>query len=199
MQKLKLILRRISNPWKVFDSLCSRGLLRWISDELMLKILYREHIKKKLDLENPQTYTAKLQWIKLNVQNDYYTQLIDKNLVKPIVASMIGEEYVIPTLGVYKNFDEIQFNKLPNEFVLKCNHDSGGLIIVKNKSTLDIKATRKKIETCLKKNYYSIYREKLYETISPCIIAEKYMEDAETKELRDYKFFCYMVFLVLCS
>ncbi len=175
----------------LFFSLGHREWLNWMSDELYLKIGYWIKFKKKLNLENPQTYNEKLQWLKLYDRKPLYTKLVDKYEVKNIVAEKIGAEYIIPTLGVWEHFDEIDFDKLPNQFVLKCTHDSGGLIVVKDKSKLDKKAARKKIEYCLKHSFFWGMREWPYKDVKPRIIAEQYMEDTKTKELRDYKFFCF--------
>lgn len=188
MSKLKKFL---NNPLMLFFSLGHREWLNWMSDELYLKIGYWIKFKKKLNLDNPQTYNEKLQWLKLYDRNPLYTQLVDKYEVKKIVAEKIGAEYIIPTLGVWEHFDEIDFDKLPNQFVLKCTHDSGGLIVVKDKSKLDKKAARKKIEYCLKHSFFWGMREWPYKDVKPRIIAEQYMEDTQTKELSDYKFFCF--------
>lgn len=117
--------------------------------------------------------------------------LVDKYEVKKYIADKIGEQYVIPTLGVWDKFEDINFNELPNQFVLKCTHDSGGLVVCKDKSKLDLKKAKEKIEKSLANNYYLWTREWSYKGVKPRIIAEKYMEDQETGELRDYKFFCF--------
>jgi len=116
---------------------------------------------------------------------------VDKFDVKKYVADRIGEEYIIPTYGVWDSFDEIDFDKLPDQFVLKCTHDSGGLVIVRDKSALDKTKARRKIEKCLKRNFYYLGREWPYKDVKPRIIAEAYMEDETTAELRDYKFFTF--------
>lgn len=162
-----------------------------MSDEKYLKLLYRVNIGKKLNLENPQTYNEKLQWLKINDRKDIYTEMVDKHLVKDYVKKIIGEEYIIPTLGVWDSFDEINFEKLPEQFVLKCTHDSGGLIICTDKNKLDKVKAKKKLEKCLKINYYKRFREWPYKNVKPRIIAEKYMVDESGTELKDYKFFCF--------
>ena len=110
---------------------------------------YKLIFNKKLDLENPKTFNEKLQWLKLYDRNAEYPKLIDKYEVKRYVADLIGDEYVIKTLGVWDSFDDIDFDKLPNQFVLKCTHDSGGLVICDDKEKLDINAAKAKIESCL--------------------------------------------------
>lgn len=148
-------------------------------------------MKKRLNLKFPKSFNEKIQWLKLYDRKPEYTQMVDKYEAKNYVADRIGQEYIIPTLGVWDHFDEIDFDTLPQQFVLKCTHDSGGIVIVHDKNTFDKKAAKKKIETCLKRNFYYAGREWPYKNVKPRIIAEQYMEDAETKELRDYKFFCF--------
>ena len=162
-----------------------------MSDKRYVKIGYRIRTKKKLNLENPKTFNEKLQWLKLYDRKPEYTAMVDKYEVKKYVAEKIGEEYIIPTLGVYDSFDDIDFDALPNEFVLKCTHDSGGLIICRDKSTLNIKAARKKIKSCLKHNFFYTNREWPYKDVKPRIIAEKLMVDESGYELKDYKIFCF--------
>jgi len=163
---------------------------RFVSDENFVKWTYYLTFRKKLDLNNPQTFNEKLQWLKLNDRHEEYTQMVDKYEAKKYVANLIGEEYIIPTLGVYDSFDEIDFDKLPNQFVLKCTHDSGGVAICKDKATFDIKAARKLLSRNLKRNKYWSSREYPYKTIKPRIIIEKYIEES-AGGLVDYKFFCF--------
>ena len=168
-----------------------RYALRFIPDDIYIQLNYFAHFKKFCNLNNPKTYNEKLNWLKLHDHNPTYTSLVDKYEVKEYVAKTIGNEYIIPTLGVWDSFDDIEFDKLPNQFVLKCTHDSEGLVIVKDKSELDKKNAKEKIETALKQNFYYIGREWPYKNVKPRIIAEKYMEDHIDGELRDYKFFCF--------
>ena len=162
---------------RVLYSLSSRGLLNWMSDKSYIKLMYYARLDKKLNLSNPKTYNEKLQWIKLNDRRPEYTMMVDKYEVKNYVASIIGTEYIIPTYGVWNSFDDIDFSKLPNQFVLKCTHDSGGLVICKDKTKLDIEAARNKINSCMKKNFYWHSREWPYKNVTPRIIAEKFMVD----------------------
>lgn len=181
----------LENPWLLFMSLGHRELLNWMDDKTYLKLAFKASMGKKLDLQNPQTFSEKLQWLKLYNRKPEYTAWVDKYEAKSLAAAAIGEKYIIPTIGVWNHFDEIDFNLLPNQFVLKCTHDSGGLIICKDKNKLDCAATRKKIEKCLKHSFYWGLREWPYKDVKPRIIAEPYLEDERTKELRDYKFFCF--------
>ena len=162
-----------------------------LSDETLIKIIHRGYVGRKLDLDHPKYYTEKVNWLKLYDRNPLYNALVDKYEVKGIVAEKIGKQHIIPTLGVWDSFDDIDFDSLPNQFVLKCTHDSGGLVIVKDKSTFDVEAARKKIEKSLKRNFYILNREWVYKDVKPRIIAEAFMHDEKTNELRDYKFFCF--------
>lgn len=165
--------------------------LRILPDSVYIRLKYFQRMKKFPDLKNPKTFTEKLQWLKLHDRNPEYSKLVDKYEVKKILAERIGEEYIIPTLGVWDSFDEIDFDKLPEQFVLKCTHDSGGLIICKDKSKLNIEEAHQKINKCLKTNYYWHGREWPYKSVKPRIIAEKYMVDESGTELKDYKIFCF--------
>jgi hypothetical protein len=166
-------------------------LLGWMSDEQCLKFWYRYTFGKQLNLDDPKTFNEKLQWLKLHDRKPEYTAMVDKYEAKQYVAERIGEEYIIPTLGVWNSFDEIDFDGLPDQFVLKCTHDSGGLVICKDKSKLDIAKARKRINRSLKRNFYLVSREWPYKNIKPRIIAEEYMEDSSNNQLRDYKFYVF--------
>lgn len=162
-----------------------------INDSLYLKAKFKLTMKKKLNLNNPQTFNEKLQWLKLYDKNPEYTKMVDKYQVKEYVGNIIGWEYIIPTLGVWNKFEDINFEKLPNQFVLKCTHDSGGIIIVKDKLSINLLESQKKINKCLKRNYYYAGREWPYKNVKPRIIAEIYLNDFNSGELMDYKFFCF--------
>ena len=166
------------------------------------KLPDREYLEKKfyamlgysLDLTNPQTFNEKLQWLKLYDRKPDYTMMVDKYKVREYIKEKLGEEYLIPLLGVWDNAEDINFDKLPNRFVLKCNHNSGlGMYICKDKSKLtekQIKVIRKNLTKGLQQDYYLTGREWPYKDVPRKIIAEKYMED-ETGQLRDYKFYCF--------
>ncbi len=159
------------------QGLSARGLLKWMPDRTYLKLLFIARTGKKLNLENPRTFNEKLQWLKLYNRKPEYTQMVDKCDAKKHVAECVGDEYIIPTLGVWDRFDQINFDALPDQFVLKCTHDSGGLIICRDKATLDKEKAKAKIERSLKKNYYWASREWPYKNVRPRIIAEQYVED----------------------
>lgn len=150
-------------------------------------------MKKILHLKNPKTFNEKLQWLKLYDRNPDYSKMVDKYEVREYIKEKIGEEYLIPLLGIWDSFDEIDFDGLPNQFVLKCTHNSGGVVICKDKSTFDFEKAKNRMNYSLKNNYYWSGREWPYKDVKPRIIAEKYMSndgDVET-ELTDYKFSCF--------
>lgn len=162
-----------------------------MSDEEYLKRIFEARMGRKLNLDNPCTFSEKLQWLKLYDRRPEYTMMVDKYAVKKYIAETIGEEYLIPTLGVWDNFDDIDFDNLPNQFVLKCTHDSGGLVICRDKKKFDKEKAKNKISKCMKRNYFLNTREWPYKNVTPRIIAEKYMEDEHFTSLNDYKLMCF--------
>lgn len=191
MSNMKQLWRMVADCQFRRQILRSRGFYSWVSDERFLKQLYFERMHCTLDLENPKSFNEKLQWLKLHDCNPEYTRMVDKCEAKRYVAERIGEEYIIPTLGVWNCFDEIDFDKLPEQFVLKCTHDSGGNVIVRDKHTLDLKQARKKISKTLARNYYWAGREWPYKNVKPRVLAEQYMQNENERELTDYKFYCF--------
>lgn len=193
INKIGVVLSGIYDDNARFKVMNRLGMLNGMPDDEFLKKKYQAVMGKKLDLDNPRTFTEKLQWLKLYNRNPKYTTMVDKYLVKEYVANMIGEEYIIPTLGVWENAYDIDFDKLPNEFVLKCNHNSGlGMCICKDKTQLDIEKTRELLSKGLSQNYYLCGREWPYKDVKRRIIAERYMKDSTfSEELTDYKFFCF--------
>lgn len=173
------------------ENLSRSKLSHLIPDKTFLKFKYKACMGKALNLNDPKTYNEKLNWLKLYDRRDVYTQMVDKHLVKAYVADKIGSQHIIPTLGVWESAEQIDFDALPNQFVLKWNHDSGSAVICKDKKQLDRQAAVAKLARCHKNNGYWHAREWPYKNVKPCIIAEQYMEDEKTGELRDYKFFCF--------
>ena len=172
-----------------FNVLFPFGVYNRLSDEEYLKRFFKMRIGHFPNLDNPKTFNEKMQWLKLHDRNPKYTQMVDKYEAKKYVASIIGEEYIIPTLGIWEHFNDIDFNQLPNQFVLKCTHDSGGLAICKDKEEFDYLGTRTMINRSLKQNFYCIGREWPYKDVQPRIIAEKYMQDGTYAFLPVYKVF----------
>lgn len=190
MIKLYKIKRIINNPFIIISYLGCKGLLNWIPDKPYLKMVFKANVNMKLDLKNPKTFNEKLQWLKLNDRKSEYTKLVDKYEVRNYIEKTIGKEYLIPLIGIWDKFDDIDFDKLPNKFVLKCTHDSGSVFICTNKSTFNIKEVKKKINKALKKNYFYVAREWPYKNVKPRIICEKFIEGKNTTP-DDYKFLCF--------
>ena len=184
-------LRLFTNPAARVRSLGPRGFYNFLPDDVYIRKLYKAYMGYEPDLNHPRTFNEKLQWLKIHDHKSIYTTMVDKYAAKEYIASIIGEEYIIPTLGVWDRFEDIDFDALPDQFVLKCTHDSGGLVIVRDKSRMDMKSARKKIKRSLKRNYFYFGREWPYKDIKPRIIAENYMTDESGIELKDYKIFCF--------
>ena len=169
------------------------GFYNSISDEEYLKKLFKVNMKKELNLKNPKTFNEKLQWLKLYNRKPEYTMMVDKYKVREYIKRELGEEYLIPLIGVWEDPNEINFDKLPQQFVLKCNHNSGlGMCICKDKSKLNIEKVKKDLRKGLNQDYYLSGREWPYKNVPRKIICEKFMVDSnETEGLTDYKFFCF--------
>lgn len=173
----------------------------WLPDSLYLKIMFRLKMGYKLNLKNPQTFNEKLQWLKLYNRKPEYTRMVDKSEAKTVAENILGKGCVIPTLGVWNKFEEIDFNSLPDSFVLKTTNGGGGggVIICRDKSKLNLASAAERLKSSLKANIYRHLKEWPYKNVKPRIIAEKFMVD-ESGELRDYKFYCFngepKVFLV---
>lgn len=163
-----------------------------LPDKLYLKWIYYLETGHKLDLKNPKRYNEKLQWLKVNYHDPLWTLMVDKYKVKEFVNERVGSEYVVPCLGVWNRAEDIEWDKLPNQFVLKTNHDSGnnGVFIIKDKLKIDIAKLTKRIDRSLHRDTSLPGREWPYKDVKRCVFAEQYLEDA-TGELRDYKFFCF--------
>lgn len=187
ISKIKVMIRE---PLWLIVFFNNRG-VHLLNDEKYIRLLYKLQFKKEINLENPQTFNEKLQWLKLHDRNFEYIRMVDKYEAKKYVDEKIGKEYVIPTYGIYEKFNDIDFENLPSQFVIKCTHDSGGVAIVKNKKEMNVKEVKRKIERNLKKNFFWTGREWPYKNIKPRIIIEKYMENNSETELKDYKLFCF--------
>lgn len=188
MSKLKSF---IENPVYFITSPAAKGWLNWVPDNIYVKALYRATIRRKCNLKNPVGYNEKLQWLKLHDRNPEYIQMVDKYEVRSYIAELFGEEYLVPCLGVYESVDDIDVAKLPEQFVLKCTHDSGSVEICMGKASFDWDAVKSHLESAMKRNYYSTYREWPYKTVKPRIVVEQYMVDDESLDLPDYKIMCF--------
>jgi len=176
---------------RAFVHKANRGCYDQLSDKDFILKLHKAYFGKNLDLNNPVTFNEKIECLKLYYSNDLLTPYVDKFQAKKIVESKIGKQYVIPLLGVYDKFSDIDFSALPNSFVLKCTHDSGGLVLCHDKSRLDMAQAKATIEKSLATDYYLRYRERPYKYVPRRIIAEEMIRVPNGKALTDYKFFCF--------
>jgi hypothetical protein len=181
------------NPYRIAKSLARRGLLNFLSDKAYLSLMYRACFGTKINWDAPKTFSEKLQWIKLYDRKDIYSTMVDKYASKAFVSERIGGEYVIPVVGgPWDDPDEIDFDALPDQFVLKTTHDCGGVLICKDKSTLDTQAAKHFLEEHLKRKYYLSCREWPYKNVKPRIFAEMYLSDLDGDAgVCDYKFFTF--------
>lgn len=164
---------------------------KFIPNKVIIPLYYEHHMNKKLNLRTPKTFSEKLQWLKIYYKNPVMTQLVDKIAVREYVEHILGKEYLIPLIGIYEKFDDINFDALPQRFVIKCNHDSGSYIVCPNKDELDIEWAREKINKHMAGNYYYYWREWPYKNVRPQILIEEYMEDISLHNFNDYKFLCF--------
>lgn len=178
-------------PYKIIYHLNFTPFKYLIPDKMMIKAAFKNYLNKDLDLENPRTFNEKLQWIKLYDRNPRYTDLVDKYKMKQIIAEQLGPEYVVPVLGVWEKPEDIDFDVLPNQFVLKTNHDSKGICICRDKATFDKAAAIKKLDFAIKRDFYYEGREWPYKNVKRCVFAEAYLEDKSNGTLCDYKLFCF--------
>lgn len=177
---------------RIFDALNSRKMLNWLPDKFFLEAAFFARFGRKLNLNKPATFNEKLQWLKLYNRKPEYTMMVDKYLVRDYVKEKIGEKYLIPLLGVWDDPEKIDFDKLPLQFVLKCNHNSGlGMCICKDKNSLDVSKVKEELRKGIDQNYYLTGREWPYKDVPRRIIAEKYIVDESGYELKDYKFYCF--------
>lgn len=188
---MNYISKIVRNPDKVMLYLMEKGILNWMNDKTYLKIKYKLVMGKKLNIDNPKDFNEKLQWLKLYDRRNEYTAMVDKYEAKKYIEKKIGQEYIIKNFGVWDKFEDIDFDKLPNEFVLKPTHTSGNVFICKDKSKIDYKKLKKEVRSWLKRKYYYIHREWPYKNVKPRIIAEEYMAEVENSDLLDYKFMCF--------
>lgn len=184
------ITKFIRQPRRIINYVLYHTASMW-PDKLFLSLRYYSVYGRKLDFENPRGFNAKLNWLKLNDYRPEFVKMVDKAEAKGYVAGIIGEEYIIPTLAVYNSAEEIDFDALPDQFVLKCTHDSGGIVICNDKSKLNKEDAREKMRKGLLRKYFIYSREHPYKGVTPRIIAEKYMADESGWQLKDYKIFCF--------
>ena len=165
--------------------------LKFLPDTAYIKFVYFLKVGKTLNLHSPRCFSEKLQWLKLYDRKELYTSLVDKYEVKKYITTTLREGLVVPTLGVWDDFEQIDFAKLPEKFVLKCTHDSGGLVVCRDKSILNFTEVKEKISKSLKTNFFWIGREWPYKNVKPRIIAEPLLENTNHEKLKEYNFFCF--------
>lgn len=191
-RSFKQLVAVLKSPYRIFKAFDDRHMLDWMPDEPYLKLAFRLKMGYKLDLKDPKTFNEKLQWLKLHDRDPLYTTLVDKYAVRAWVAERIGEEYLVPLVGgPWDSAEDIDFDALPEQFVLKCTHNSGGVIVCRDKGRLDIEETKDRLARDIKDNYYYSSREWPYKNVQPRIIAEKYMQDGYCENLSVYKLLCF--------
>ena len=191
MSKLVTTVKLLRKPFLFMYVLGSYRILNWMPDKLFLKIAYRGHTGRWLNLKKPQRFTEKLQWLKLYERNPLHTQLVDKYEVRNFLEDKIDDKHLVKLYGVYDSFDEISWCELPDSFIMKCTHGCGCNHIVKNKTDVDKQALRKQFNKWMKKNPYPGTREWPYKNVKPRIICEELLVDESGYELKDYKFYCF--------
>lgn len=191
-----MIEEKLSIKRRIYRKLCYL-FTKQIPDKLYIQMMYQVKLGKKCNLKNPQSFDEKLNYLKLYDRRPEYSMMADKYGVREYIASKIGEEYLIPLIAKWDSPDDININELPEQFVLKCNHDSASVTICKDKSgkenggkPFDIETAKDKLRESMKKNYFYPSREWPYRDIKPCVIAEQYMVDESGTELKDYKIYC---------
>lgn len=192
----------ITDPSYRFLKLAGHGFYNHLTDEKYIRRKYRAVFGSEPDLKDPKTFNEKMQWLKLYHRKQRQINMVNKLTVKDAVSQAIGRRHVTETYGAWPSFDRIDFEMLPDAFVLKCTHDSGGIVICRDKNTLDMEAARKKLEKALKTDYYLKSREWPYRYVKPLIMAEEYLESGDGGDLKDYKFFCFNgkpEFVLVCA
>ncbi|WP_443703877.1 ATP-grasp fold amidoligase family protein [Prevotellamassilia timonensis] len=197
MSKLKTMIKLLSNPNEfaiaLFNNIVHTGIFNKLNNETFLRLRYYVVFHKRLNLKNPRAFTEKIQWLKLYFLKTEFTNMVDKCSAKEIVKEKVGEEYVIPTLGFWQNFEDIDFAHLPNKFVLKTSHGGGGsgIIICRDKKYFDKNKAKRILEKSMKTDIYKVLREWPYKNVRKGIIAETLVEQSDGQGLLDYKFFCF--------
>lgn len=195
MGKIK---KYLDDPSRLYLWATAKGLTRWVPDALHLRLVYRIRVGARLNFDNPRTFNEKLQWLKLHDRNPLYNTLVDKYAVKEWVAERVGSEYVTRTYAVWDRAEDIDVSNLPERFVLKTNHDCGGVVVCRSRASFDLEAAKNTLARHLKTNYFWNGREWPYKDVSPRIFAEEYLDPGERGDLADYKLMCFGG-KVLCS
>lgn len=188
---LRKIINLIKYPKYSYYHIKYNGDFNEMSDKLYLELMFHRMLDRHLDLSNPKSFNEKIQWLKLNDRKDFYTNLVDKYKVREIIEKELGSQYLVPLIGSWDSFDDIDFDSLPNQFVIKCNHDSGSVFICENKANFDKDKTREKVNDSLSRNFYYRGREWPYKNIKRKVIIEELLRDQSSLELKDYKVLCF--------
>lgn len=195
MSLIKTIKRKattlLKRPKVIVPKFLHTKAARLIPDKMFIKLSYWSHFCKWINLDNPVTFNEKLQWLKLNHKKAKYCDYADKFTVRNYIKDVIGEQYLVPMIGVYDTVSDIEWDMLPDKYVLKCTHASGRNIICSDKLALDIENAKRKLKVWMKSNFFWHGREWVYKTIKPRIVAEQYLENPTCDELIDYKFMCF--------
>ena len=193
-EKMYRIWKYIKKPEKIICDICSFDNYRFaplIPDKLYLKCAFKKYMNNKLNLSNPVTFSEKLQWLKLYDRKPIYSVMADKAAVKQYVAERIGEQFIIPTIGIYDSVNQIDFKELPENYVIKCTHDSGSTFICNTNFNFNIDRVKDELSKRLSQNFYWYGREWAYKNIKPRIIIEEFIADEKNICPLDYKFFCF--------
>lgn len=174
---------------RIFLALSRRGLLKWIPDKTYLKYFYKAYLNKNLDIENPKLFSEKIQWLKLYAKNESYTEYVDKYAVRKYIEKTLGSKYLVPFIDVFDDVESIDFDKLPDKFVLKCTHGSRCNILCNDKKSLNIIEAKKKLKKWMKNNWFWYCREYPYKSIKPKILCEEFIGDG-INPADDYKIYC---------
>lgn len=188
MSKIK---QAIKNPSKILIKFFCLPIFKHLSDQTYLKIMFYLNTKETLNLSHPITFNQKLQWLKLFDRQSIYTEMVDKFEVRKIVSERLGKEFLIPLIGIYDNFEQMDFDNLPTQFVLKPNHTSGNVFVCKDKRSVNKDELRIMAQKWLDREYYWVHREWPYKNIKPKLVCEAYMKDAHSEVLTDYKIYCF--------
>ena len=183
----KKVQRLIKDPYRTLGYSLIESHPHWMSDKYYLTVLWEMVMGYPIDWKHPNTFNEKLQWLKLYDRNPLYTTLVDKFRMKQWAADRIGEKYIIPTLSIFDSVDKIDFNALPDKFVLKCNHDSGSVFICRDKTTFDLDVAKQRLNEALHKNFYWEAREWPYKNVNRCVFAEAFLGS----DLQDYRIYCF--------
>ena len=196
MSKLSTAKELLLNHKALFCDSIIKNFFGFLPDKLYLSLRYRLQMGHWINWKHPRTFTEKLQWLKIYDYKPEYTQMVDKLAAKDYVAKRIGKEYIIPTLGVWDRVEDIDWDSLPNQFVLKTTHGGGGggVVVCKDKRTLNREKAVEKLRSSMRSNAGRTYREKPYLNVPRRIIAEKFMAEPSpvvSSDLIDYKYYCF--------